>query len=135
MLPPLNPPARRTETDMGRPKLPPEKLRDVPTTVMMTAVERAELEDRAAALGLSVSEFVRRRVSGTPLPKAAADRSLDAKLATALLRIGVNLNQIARHMNAGRHAPPDLPALIDTIKLHVNRLTDDPRRDRQGTVL
>jgi hypothetical protein len=28
------------------------------------------------------------------------------------LRIGVNLNQIARHMNAGREAPPDLSALI-----------------------
>jgi hypothetical protein len=120
---------------MGRPKLPPGERRDVPTTVMMTEIERAQLENLAASHGLSVSEFVRRRVRSAPLPKAAGDRVLDAKLATALLRLGVNLNQIARHMNAGRHAPPDLPALIDTIKLHVNRLTDDPRRDRQGTVL
>jgi Bacterial mobilisation protein (MobC) len=36
-------------------------------------------------------------------------------VAAALLRLGVNLNQIARHMNAGRGAPPDLSALIARI--------------------
>jgi Bacterial mobilisation protein (MobC) len=33
-------------------------------------------------------------------------------LAVALLRLGVNLNQIAHRMNAGRGAPPELAALI-----------------------
>jgi Bacterial mobilisation protein (MobC) len=39
----------------------------------------------------------------------------------ALLRIGVNLNQIAHHMNAGRGAPPGLSALIE----RVDALLDD----------
>ena len=39
-----------------------------------------------------------------------------AALAVALLRLGVNLNQIARHMNAGKGAPPDLSALIARIE-------------------
>ncbi len=91
----------------------------------MTAIEKVKLEERAQAVGLSVSEFVRRRSLGTPLPPVAADRVVKDKLATSLLRIGVNLNQIAKHMNAGRHAPPELPALVDTINAHLKILTAD----------
>nr|WP_164727071.1 plasmid mobilization relaxosome protein MobC [Shimia sediminis] len=85
--------------------------------------ERAELERRSHALGLTLSEYIRRRTLGVPLPPQSADRETRDKLATSLLRIGVNLNQITKHMNAGRHAPPELPALVATINTHLKILT------------
>lgn len=116
---------------MGRPRKSPDALHDVPTTVMLTAAERAELEQRAHAFGLTLSEFIRRRTLGQPLPAAVAEQRTRAALATALLRLGVNLNQITRHMNAGRGAPSHLPALIADIRGHVDALThDEPGRNR-----
>ena len=59
---------------------------------------------------------MRRRSLGYRLPAALGRAAPSvAALAVALLRLGVNLNQIARHMNAGRGAPPDLSALIARI--------------------
>ena len=112
---------------MGRPKLSPEERRDCQTTVLYTIQERAELERRAHALGLTLSEYIRRRTLGVPLPPQSADRETRDKLATALLRIGVNLNQITKHMNAGRHAPPELPSLVATIQTHLKILTSESR--------
>lgn len=108
---------------MGRPKLSPEERRDCQTTVLYTIQERAELERRCHALGLTLSEYIRRRTLGIPLPPQSADRETRDKLATSLLRIGVNLNQITKHINAGRHAPPELPAIVDTINTHLKILT------------
>lgn len=110
---------------MGRPKLSPEERRDCQTTVLYTIQERAELERRAHALGLTLSEYIRRRTLGVPLPPQSADRQTRDKLATSLLRIGVNLNQITKHMNAGRHAPPELASLAATIQTHLDMLTAD----------
>ena len=110
---------------MGRPKNSPEAQRDNLLQVRLTAIEKAKLEERAGLVGLSVSEFVRRRALGVPLPPQSADRQTRDKLAVSLLRIGVNLNQIAKHMNAGRHAPPELPALVDTINTRLKILTAD----------
>jgi len=117
---------------MGRPKLSPENRRDCQTTVLYTMQERAELERRAASVGLTLSEFIRRRTLGVPLPPQGADRQTRDKLATSLLRIGVNLNQIAKNVNAGRHASPELPSLVATIETHLRILTDEPRRDHTG---
>ena len=98
---------------------------------MLTLRERAELEQRATTFGLTVSEFVRRQTLGRPLPAHVAEQQTRATLATALLRLGINLNQITRHMNAGRFAPYHLPELINDIRGHVDRLTrDESRRDR-----
>lgn len=116
---------------MGRPRKSPDELHDVPTTVMLTAAERAELEQRAHALGLTMSDYLRRQALGRPMPAGAVELRHRAALATALLRIGVNLNQITRHMNAGRGAPSHLSDLIEAIRGHVDALTrDEPGRDR-----
>lgn len=117
---------------MGRPKLSPEQRRDVQTTVLYTMVERAELERRAATVGLTLSEYIRRRTLGIPLPPQSADRETRDKLATSLLRIGVNLNQIAKHMNSGLPAPPELSGVLKTVQLHLKILSNESRRDHAG---
>ncbi len=110
---------------MPRPSLPPDQQRDAPLHVRLTLIEKVRLEERARLVGLSISEFVRRRALSVPLPPQSADRQTRDKLATSLLRIGVNLNQIAKHMNAGGHAPPELFTLIETINAHLKILTAD----------
>lgn len=117
---------------MGRPKMSPQDRRDCQTTVLYTMQERAELEARAASVGLSLSEFIRRRTLGVALPPQSADRVTRDKLAVSLLRIGVNLNQITKHMNAGRNAPPELPALVASINTHLKILTHEPSRNHTG---
>jgi len=87
----------------------------------MTTAEKAEVQQHAAILGISPSEFMRRCSLNYRLPAALAVQRHVAALAVALLRLGVNLNQIAHHMNAGRGAPPDLSALI----ARVDALLDD----------
>ncbi len=118
---------------MGAPMNSPEQRRDVRTAIMLTAIERAELEDRARAHGLTLSEFVRRQALGIVTPAAAIKTQSRSVLATALLRLGVNLNQITKHMNAGRAESIQLPALIGDIRAHIDRLTQhESRRNRAG---
>lgn len=117
---------------MGAPRKSPDAKRDVRTAVMLTAIERAQLEERASACGLTLSEFLRRQALGRAMPASAIDNRARSVLATALLRLGVNLNQITRHMNAGRADSFQLPALIDDIRAHIDRLTHDASRNRAG---
>jgi len=106
---------------MARPRKTPEEKREDRLNPRLTTAERVEIERNAAILGISPSEFVRRRSLSYRLPAALAVQRHVAALAVALLRLGVNLNQIARHMNAGRAAPPDLSALI----ARIDALLDD----------
>ena len=100
---------------MGRPRKAPEEKREDRLNPRLTTAERAEIEGNAVIFGISPSEFMRCRSVGYCLPAALAVQRQVAARAVALLRIGVNLNQIAHHMNAGRGAPPDLSALIARI--------------------
>src|SRR5215212_10635906 len=100
---------------MARPRKAPEEKREDRLNPRLTTAERVEIEQHAAILGISPSEFMRSRSLSYRLPASLAMQRHVAALAVALLRLGVNLNQIARHMNAGRGAPPDLSALIARI--------------------
>lgn len=112
---------------MVRPKKTSEERRDDVVGVRLTAQERAELDRFAGYYGLSVSEFMRRRALGYRLPAGEIERRQRAAVMTALMRLGVNLNQIAHHMNAGRGAPANLSALsalIARIDTEMDRLYD-----------
>lgn len=98
---------------MARPRKGHQDKRGDRLNPRLTTTERAEIEQQAAAFGLSPSEYMRRRSLGHRLPPAAAEAHGQAVLATALMRIGVNLNQMARHMNAGK-SPSEL-ALFDLL--------------------
>lgn len=109
---------------MVRPKKPPAERRSEPLGIRLTVAERAQLELSASTLGMTVAEFIRRRALNYRMPQGRPDRQVTAVLATALIRLGVNLNQIARHMNAGRAAPEYLPNLIARIDRALERLYD-----------
>lgn len=115
---------------MGRPKKQPSEKRTVSIPVMWTAAERARLLADVEKYGLpSLSELIRQRsLTGRVVVKqttelAAADR-------VELNRLGVNLNQIARHLNeAGADSLPalaeieaDLRAALERINLTLLRV-------------
>ena len=100
---------------MGRPRKAPEERRGNGHNPRFTTAEKMEIADHAATLGVSPSDFIRRRTLGYRLPVALALQRHVAAAAVALLRIGVNLNQIAYRMNKGGGAPPELLALIARI--------------------
>jgi hypothetical protein len=67
------------------------------------------------------------RIHAQPFPLLPPSRSLGrtaprCRLAVALLRIGVNLNQIAYRMNKGMGAPPQLLALIARIEAILDQI-------------
>lgn len=106
---------------MARPKKTPEERRDGMLCVRLTAAERAELNESAAQHGTTAADFMRRRSLGIRLPPASPAQQAQARLVVELNRQGVNLNQIARHMNAGRGAPAHLSALLDHIRALLDR--------------
>jgi len=106
---------------MARPKKTPDELRTEMLGVRVTMAERVEIERNARHLGVSPAEFMRRRTLGHRLPVTMIEQRQEAVQATALLRIGVNLNQWTHHMNAGRIPPFDL---LRTLLARINALLD-----------
>lgn len=119
---------------MARPKKAEAERRIDTLGVRLTVSERAEIDRTAAAYGLTTAEFMRRRSLGHRLPAAVAAQRQRAVLATALLRLGVNINQIAHRLNAGGREPGYLSALIARINAELDRL-DDPAPDGGRTVV
>ena len=66
----------------------------------MTAVEVAEISERAASAGLTSAAYMRRRTLGRPVRVTAVHR-LAAAERIELQRIGANLNQVARALHSG----------------------------------
>ena len=90
---------------MARPRLGDEERRRRTVGVRVTEAEAAELRERAQAARLSMGAYLRRRGLGQRV-RMAAERRLGAAELRELNRIGVNLNQMARAMNAGAVASP-----------------------------
>jgi hypothetical protein len=92
----------------------------------VTDMESIQIEQAASMRGMGLSEFVRRRALGTRMPAGIVDRQAQAEATTALLRLGVNLNQIAKHVNAGQGvAVGELNALIVRINAEMDNLMRD----------
>lgn len=106
---------------MARPKKAFDEVRGRPLGVRLTDAERAELESHAAAYGLTAAEFMRRRSLGYRLPPTQAAVRTEALLATALMRLGVNLNQLAKHANAGKTV---LSATIEELAGRIHAVLD-----------
>lgn len=113
---------------MARPKKEASARREQSMKFVVTDIERARIEQAAGAYGLTLSEFCRRRTLGARMPAGGVDRQQAAEATTALLRLGVNLNQIAKHTNAGRSPPTDYIAdLIDRINAAMDQLDESNR--------
>lgn len=112
-------------TDMtrkiGRPKLAPDERRTERLSgIRLTVAERDVIERAAAAAGLDVAEFCRRAILGQRI--AAKRNRAENALLVELNRVGVNLNQIAHAVNAGRDLPRSFPHLLDELRAVVEKI-------------
>lgn len=79
---------------------PISEKRSIPVQVMLTAPEKKAIEQRAAALGISVSELVRRSAIYGKIESFNFDIAEVEKLHHELLKEGTNLNQLMYFVNA-----------------------------------
>ena len=124
---------------MARPKKERSDSRGSVFGVRLTADERAALAARAAASGVSASDFARAAVLGAPIggdrrPSSDGTEAGPAAVPpptrppdgvasiVALNRVGVNLNQIARSLNAGLGY---VPAELAQALARLDALLDD----------
>jgi uncharacterized protein (DUF1778 family) len=87
---------RRKQTDQS-------ERRSESVGFQVTPSERAELDERAAAAGVTLSEYVRAAALGYRL---TAKDPLREKALFELSAIGNNLNQLARHANMTEQIDP-----------------------------
>ena len=99
---------------MARPRLGEEERRTRTVGVRVTEAEAEELQERAQDARLSVGAYLRRRGLGQRV-RMAAERRLGAAELRELNRIGVNLNQMARAMNAGAVAGPGTREAVERV--------------------
>ena len=96
--------------------------------VQLTPSERAELDRRAAMTGLQLSEFCRVVLLSdvkAPAPPAR-DPDLIRKLMNEIMRVGSNLNQLARIANERRDLPryAELKAVEEKIVAALERVIE-----------
>ena len=111
---------------MARPKKLQEDARTERLNLRLLPDERAEVDVRAAAVGLSPSDYARRLVIGGSVVHMRTAPKADPALVLAINRAGVNLNQIARTLNGGvGHIPGDLAETLARINGLLDRLQDE----------
>jgi hypothetical protein len=108
---------------MGRKKL--DIKRDRQLNMRLTAQEHGLLHQRAASAGMRPVDYARARLFSKPfrtLAKASETPHLDPLFLVSLSRIGNNINQIARQLNARAiPLPPSLEPLLQEVRTLIRR--------------
>lgn len=91
---------------MARPKIDPAKKRTEGVRIPLSPVELAKLNAKADEAKTNVTAFVRASALGKSI-KVEKSTAPDFITRDELRRIGVNLNQIAKAMNAQKSVAPD----------------------------
>jgi hypothetical protein len=104
--------------------------------VRLDDAERAKLEERASASGLTTGAYLRAAALGgagvRARPRASIDRQLLARANADLNRVGNNINQIAHALNAGRDMPHSLAEALAELRGALSALRRAAGYDRQG---
>ena len=113
---------------VGRPRLPADRRRTKTAGVRFTAAEWARIERRATVAGQRPTAWVRSAVLSALSSSPAVSRSptpATVEERRELRRIGANLNQVARRLNAGRDA--DVLAAVDELNAWIVERVSRPR--------
>lgn len=99
---PLSPPPPKGT--MGRPQLSADRRRTKRLGVRVSASEWRMIKARASRAGVRPTSFVREAALSAPRRSTSAADVATVEERRELRRIGVNLNQVARRLNAGADA-------------------------------
>ncbi len=101
---------------------PAKPKRTASVLIRFTPLEKAHIRFLAETLGLSFSEYCRRRALSTPLPRPSIP-AVNLRLCGDLAHVTANINQIAKHLNSGRIASAyDLVRQLKDTRYEVERL-------------
>lgn len=110
---------------MARPKKAPTERRTEQVSLRLSPVELARLQGKADQSRQSVTAFVRAAAMGKPVTVQQVQAG-DFELRQELRRIGVNLNQIAKSLNARQQAlPVSLVATCEKLDAIFDRMLAD----------
>lgn len=105
----------------GRPPKPLGKKRDCFLgSVRLTLDELTHIEEQAATAGLPVSAYARMVLTGRKV--APRQTPIEQALLVELNRSGVNVHQIAKHLNFGNGVPNDIAAVLDGHRLALEKV-------------
>ena len=111
---------------MARPKIDPMKRRTAQVSVAVSPAELAALQEKADRAGMNVTAFTRASALSRKLPAPSTASPVDFETRAELRRIGTNLNQIAKAMNAGRDGiPASLTATCQKLDALFDRIMPD----------
>lgn len=116
---------------MARPRKDPTDKRTAQVAVRLSSVEIARLQEKAEQAHTNVTAFVRAAALGKPVTVRQAASDFETR--QELRRIGVNLNQIAKALNARQQAlPASLVACCDKLDTLFDRMLehDSPNHRR-----
>jgi len=105
---------------MARPKIDPSKRRTESVRVSLSPVEITAITAKAEKAHTNVTAFVRAAALGKSVTVTQSNAP-DFDTRHELRRIGNTLNQIAKHMNAGRDG---MPASLELACTQLNQLFD-----------
>ncbi|MDT7828031.1 plasmid mobilization relaxosome protein MobC [Pricia sp. S334] len=101
---------------MGRPKKELSSLKIIQVNVRMTVNDYMKVSADAETIGLSVAEYIRRKITEKSLPKKRVSPS-DRKIFVELSRVGNNLNQITKVVNSGIRDPFIINRQLEEVKM------------------
>jgi antitoxin component of RelBE/YafQ-DinJ toxin-antitoxin module len=107
------------------------KTRTLRYELRLTPVEKESWSVKASAMGLDLSEYIRRCVERRQITTKKPE--VNRQTAVELGRIGVNLNQLIRAMNTAVASGQDIPNLEES--LAVVEKVYDAVRALQGELL
>ncbi len=91
----------------------------------VTLAEKAFAEEQAHKAGISIAEYVRRRALHEPVAAVAPKAGPSPALISELNRIGVNLNQLTRHANAGKLQAASVELALDELRAALAKVLGD----------
>lgn len=114
---------------MARPKKDPTERRTEQVNLRLSPIEAARLQDKADAAQTNLTAFVRAAALGKPVTVRQAASDFETR--QELRRIGVNLNQIAKALNARQEAlPASLVSCCEKLDALFDRMLADGPQGR-----
>ena len=108
---------------MARPTKKTDDQRAAVVSFRLTAAEATAFTKRAQAAGLKPGDYARRvALAGRVTVRKTADA--DPAVIVQLIKIGTNLNQLARTANGVGRVPPDLDRLCRSIEAAVMKAVE-----------
>lgn len=86
---------------MGRPAINEEDKRVVQVNIRLTVSENERVFNQAEASAMTPANWIRQKIFTGKFPQVKVS-PITAAMYRELHKIGVNLNQIAKHMNSGK---------------------------------